>query len=110
LRIASEVSGTPGWQPVSASTVYRTLTELGYGNYKRIVKPGLIEDIKQERLDWCLDYEDWTLEQWKNIIFSDETSVQLASVRGKRRIWRKPDKVYHHYCTIIRWKGFQEFI
>lgn len=40
-RIASEVSGTPGWQLVSASTVYRTLSAEGYGVFKRTVKPGL---------------------------------------------------------------------
>ena len=44
------------------------------------------------------------------MIFSDETSVVLGGVRGKRRVWRKKDEVYYHYCTIRRWKGRKEFM
>jgi hypothetical protein len=85
-RIASEVSGTPGWQPVSASTVYRVLKEHSYGVYKRTVKLGLTKEQMQERLKWCLEHKDWTLEDWKNVIWTDETSVQLGGVRGRRRV------------------------
>jgi hypothetical protein len=91
-RIAAEVTGTPGRQPVSASTVYRVLTENGYGVFKRTVKPGLTEEMKKARLAWCLERQHWTLDDWKNVIFSDETSVVLGGVRGKRRVWRKKDE------------------
>jgi len=74
-RIACEVSNTPGWKPVSASTVYRTLTLEGYSVFKRTVKPGLTTEQMAERLKWCLDYRD---EDWRHVIFSDETSVQLS--------------------------------
>jgi len=57
-RIASEVSNTPSWKPVSASTVYRTLTLKGYGVFKRTVKPGLTIEQMAERLKWCLDHRD----------------------------------------------------
>jgi hypothetical protein len=56
-RIASEVSGTPGWQPVSPSTVYRVLKEHSYGVYKRTVKPGLTKEQMKERLKWCLEHK-----------------------------------------------------
>jgi hypothetical protein len=59
-RIAAEVTATPGWQPISASTVYRVLTADSYGVFKRTVKPGLKEADKQRRLDWCLEHR-WTL-------------------------------------------------
>jgi hypothetical protein len=109
-RIAQEVSSTPGRQPVSASTVYRVMKENGYGVFKRTVKPGLQEEDKAARLKWCLEHEHLTLKDWKNVIFSDETSVQLGGVRGKRRVWRKKGKTYHHHCTTRRWKGFSEFM
>ena len=64
----------------------------------------------KERLDWCLEYKDQTLKDWKNIIQTDETSVQLGGVRGRRRCWRKKDEAYHDYIVICRWKGFKEFI
>jgi hypothetical protein len=109
-QITDEVSYTPGWQPVSRRTVYRVLTDAGYGVFKRTIKPGLTEEMKKARLKWCLDHKDWTLEDWKNVIFSDETSVQLGGIRGRRRVWRKNNEAYHHHVTVRRWKGFSEFI
>ncbi len=109
-RIAYKVNKTPGIQPVSASTVYRVLKEHGYGVFKRIVKPGLTSDQMKERLKWCLDYKDWTLEDWKKVIWSDETSVQLGGVRGRRRVWRTKEETYHSHVVVRRWKGFSEFM
>jgi hypothetical protein len=38
------------------------------------------------------------MEDWKNVIWTDETSVQLGGVRGKRRVWRKVKEAYYkHY-------------
>ena len=85
-RIAAEVSNTPSWQPVSQTTVWRALTDAGYGVYKRTVKPGLTQEMKAARLAWCYKYQHWKLEDWKNVIFSNETSVQLRGVRRRRRI------------------------
>jgi Transposase len=53
---------------VLARTVYNVLKENGYSTYKRTMKPGLKDKDKERRLKWCLDYEDWTLEDWKNVI------------------------------------------
>jgi transposase len=66
--------------------------------------------MKEARLAWCNERKHWTLEDWKNIIFSDETSIILGGVRGKWRVWRKKDKTYHHHCVVRRWKGKKEFI
>ena len=52
----------------------------------------------------------WTLEKWKNVIWTDETSVQIGGVRGKRRVWRKPGEAFHPHVITRRWKGFSEFM
>jgi hypothetical protein len=57
-----------------------------------------------------LDHEHWTLEDWKNVIWTDETSVQLGSVRGKRRVWRRSDEAFHPHVITRRWKGFSEMM
>ena len=67
-RIATEVLGTLGWQPISPSTVYQVLKEHSYRVYKRTVKLGLTKEQMEERLKWCLEHKDWTLEDWKNVI------------------------------------------
>jgi hypothetical protein len=45
-------------------------------------KPGLTDKMKAARLKFCQDHADWTLEDWKNVIWTDETSVVLGHRRG----------------------------
>jgi hypothetical protein len=87
---------------VSGVTVWRVLCRNKYFSYKRTVKPGLKLEDKKARLKWCLDYKDWTLEDWKNMIWTDKTSIQLGSVRGKRRVWRRSDKAFYPYVITRR--------
>jgi len=74
------------------------------------MKPRLKLEDKARRLKWCLDHKDWLLEDWKNVIWTDETSVKLGGVRGARRVWRKPNEAFHLHIITRRWKGFSEFM
>jgi hypothetical protein len=107
-KIADVVSENLGKDDIiSASTVYRVLKRHGYGTYKPTVKPGLTKTMKEARLAWCLAHKDI---DWKTVVFTDETSVQLGGVRGRRRVWRKADEVFHQHVIRQRWKGFSEFM
>ncbi len=66
--------------------------------------------MRKARLRWCLLYKDWTLENWKNVIFTDETSVVLGHRRGGYRVWRKADEAYNKSVIRPRWKGYSEFM
>jgi hypothetical protein len=78
--MAYEVLKTPRVSKVSTHTVYRVLRANKFSCYKRTVKLGLTLENKAARLKWCLDYENWTLKDWKNVIWTNETSVQLRAV------------------------------
>jgi hypothetical protein len=56
--------------------------------------------MRAERLAWCLAHERWTLEDWKNVIFSDETSVILLHRRGGYCVWRSKDKAFLRSCIV----------
>ena len=71
---------------ISACIVHRVLKRYGYRLYKPTIKPGLIAENKIKRLEWCKEYKDWTLEDWKNVIWSDETSVTLGGQCRRRRV------------------------
>jgi hypothetical protein len=49
----------------------------GYKKVKYIIKSGLNVKIKKKRLAFCRKYQHWILEDWKNVIWSDETSIVL---------------------------------
>jgi transposase len=100
----------PAEKQISPSTVYRILKKEGYSQYKQTVKPGLNKAAKKKRLEWYLKHKDWTLDDWKNVIFTDETSVQLASPRGKIRVWRTANEAFNNHVIKRRYKGKQGFI
>ena len=105
MRIkANEVGG------VSAMTVWRVLRALGKRKTKSIRKSGLTEDIRKARLEWCLKYEYWTIEDWKRVIFSDETAIVLGVRRFGTRVWRTKFKVVTPRSIRPRWKGYTKFI
>jgi hypothetical protein len=95
---------------VTPRTIWKVLTQAGYHQCKLTVKPGLTKENKLARLAWCLEREHWTLTDWKNVIFTDETAVQLGGTRGRRRVWRKPEEAFHKHVIRRRWKGFSEFM
>jgi hypothetical protein len=95
---------------ISARTIWNILHSLGYGNYKPTYKPGLTKEAKAVRWAFCKKYEDWTLEHWKDVIWSDETSVTMGGQRGRIRVWRLHSEAYNYHCIKRRWKGFKEFM
>lgn len=73
-------------------------------------KPGLTKKMMADRLRFAKDHEHWTLEDWKNVIWTDETSVVLLHRRGGYRVWRTKDEAFLKSCIRERWKGYTEFM
>ena len=73
-------------------------------------KLGLNIEQRRARLAFYIRYRDWTLEDWKKVIWSDETSVVLGARRGSTRIWRKSDEAFEKLVIRNRWKGYLEFM
>jgi transposase len=95
---------------ISAATVLRILHKAGFRKTKPTRKPGLTQKMRKERLDWCLERQHWTLEDWKKVIWTDESSVVLLHRRGGYRIWRTVDEKVNKSCIRERWKGSSEFM
>lgn len=49
-------------------------------------KPFLTQDHKAKRLEWCLERKDWTLEEWRRIIWTDESTFELGGGGNRRRV------------------------
>jgi transposase len=70
---------------VCNKTFLRMLKASGYGHYKAKRRPHLNTRVAKLRLDWALARQNWTLEDWRRIIWSDECSVEIG--KGKRHKW-----------------------
>ena len=97
-------------QECSIQTVSTYLKKLKFRKTKPTRKPGLTKKMKDEYLSWYLYHQDWTLEDWKNVIWSDKTSVILCQRRGGYRIWRIAKEAYIKSAIRERWKGYSEFM
>jgi transposase len=87
-KLGTEVGG------VSSQTGWRILRAAGFRKTKPARKLGLSEDMKTKQLQFAKDHEHWTLEDWKRVIWSDETSVVCGHRRGGYRAWRQPDEKF----------------
>ena len=66
--------------------------------------------MKLKRLKFYRDHAYQKLEDWKNVIWSDKTSVILGYRRGGYRIWRTANERFVKSCIRNRWKGYSEFM
>jgi hypothetical protein len=94
---------------ISSSSALRILHRHQFSSVKPTRKPGLNKAQRKARLDFCLEHRNWTLEDWKSVIWSDETSV-ILSRRGTQRLWRRSDEAFVPSVIRNRWKGFSEFM
>jgi transposase len=85
---------------VSASTVRRRLNEKGFSAKIPVKKPLLNLRQRKARVDWAKAHKDWTAEQWRMVIFSDESKFNVISSNGSRRVWRKPSEHYSNDCVL----------
>ena len=75
---------------ISTITLRRQRSELGSVSYIAAKKPGLSADNVRKRLEWAIKYKDWTIEDWKKVIWSDECSVWIEVNPRRQWIIRPP--------------------
>ena len=68
------------------------------------------KEQRKARYQWALKYQYWTLDDWKKILFSDETSVIVGHRRGADRVWRKPSERDNKTVIQGRWAHYSEFM
>lgn len=75
---------------VSARTVRRRLNEGRLHSRRPATAPLLTREHRVMRLRFAREHVNWTIDNWKRVLFSDETRVSLNSPDGRQRVWRRP--------------------
>ncbi len=71
------------------STLWKYITKkLGFKNCRYLHKPKIKPANLNMRLAFARKYSHWTVRQWKKVLFTDESSVELWKLY-QRKIWRK---------------------
>ena len=66
--------------------------------------------MKEARYQFALRYQDWTIEDWKNVIWTDETGVILYHRRGSYKLWRLAKEKVNKSAIRPRFKKATEFM
>jgi hypothetical protein len=43
---------------------------------------------KKARLDFALAHQDWTIDDWKRVVWSDETKINHLGSDGRKWVWK----------------------
>lgn len=70
---------------VSSDTIRRTLRGSGLGALEKPKKPLLSAKNVRRRLEWCKAHADWTVDDWRRVVWSDETKINRFNSDG--RVW-----------------------
>lgn len=76
-------------EKVSTETVRRALKEEGLRARKRKKKPTLSKAHRKARLIWALEHQNWSVEDWKRVVWSDETKLNRMNSDGIKYFWGK---------------------
>ena len=75
---------------INANTVRRALKGAGLKAAPKQNKPRLLPKHIRQRLDFAERYQHWTAEDWKRVVWSDETKINRLGSDGREWVWRKP--------------------
>jgi transposase len=73
---------------VSAETVRRALRTAGMKAVTKKKRPLLKPRHIRERMDFAISHKDWTMADWKQVIWSDETKINRLGSDGKKWVWK----------------------
>ena len=85
---------------VLTKLIHRELYKAEYHGRAVIRKTLLFTINIQQRLKWCINHKGWSTDQWKQVIFSDESSFSLFLNAGRDYVWRQPSESCNPDCLL----------
>uniref|UniRef100_A0A3B3CGX4 Transposase Tc1-like domain-containing protein n=1 Tax=Oryzias melastigma TaxID=30732 RepID=A0A3B3CGX4_ORYME len=85
---------------ISERTTRRTLRQMGYSSRRSNRASLLSAKNKKLRLQFALDHQNWTIEDWKNVAWSNETQFLLQHSDGRVKICRQQHEIRDSSCLV----------
>ena len=101
----------------SLRTVQRKMNEAGCKVIKPHKRPFLTKENIKKRYDWACSHRNWSVEDWKTVVFSDETRIEIRDSCPKlvRLVDGHPMTKDHfeltvkHPASVMMWSCFSYF-
>ncbi len=85
---------------ISECTTRRTLKQMGYSSRRPHRVPLLSAKNRKQRQQFTHAHQKWTIEDWKNIAWSDESRFLLRHLDGRVRMRRKEHESMDPSCLV----------
>jgi transposase len=83
----------------SRSTVNRILIKYGLKSHYAVCKPLLNGKQRKRRVEWARDKQNWDIDKWSNVVFSDESMFRTYSHTRSEIVRRFDNERLSHICT-----------
>lgn len=86
---------------ITYSATCKLLHKMGFRSKKKVKKPFLKACHKKARLKWANFYKGWTVDDWKYVVWSDETKINIWGSDGVTYCWTRPgDPIMPHHLDL----------
>ncbi len=85
---------------ISERTTRRTLKQMSFSSRRPQRVPLLSAKNRKLRLQFAQAHQNWTIEDWKNVVWSDESRFLLRHSDGRVRIWRREHESMDPSCLV----------
>lgn len=83
---------------VSDQTIRNRLHEDQQRSRMRAVRLKLTRAHRAARLRFAREHLEWTMDNWRTVLFTDESKVKFFSDDRRVRVWRKPGERFEDPC------------
>ncbi|OXA56016.1 Transposable element Tc1 transposase [Folsomia candida] len=87
-KIVEEIQSQHGVS-ISNQTVRNRIKEQGYKGAVARKKPFISKRNQLKRLQWAKDHAAWTTDDWKRVLWTDESKFNMFGTDGVTTVWRK---------------------
>lgn len=86
--------------PVSLTTVKRRLAKAGLQGRIAARKPLLRPQNRQKRLKWAKEHQNWNIDMWKTVLWTDESKFQIFGSNRRVYVRRRRGERMREDCVV----------
>jgi len=90
---------------ISDTTIRVILDEVGITHWRAKKRPFLTQEVAKKRYDWCIARKDWTINDFRNIIWSDECSAERGAGKSQEWVFCQPAQKWQKEMVSTHKKG-----
>ncbi len=73
-------------------TVRKFMSEIRYRKWRNLKRPHIKPEHAAKRLQWALDYQHFTPYDWRQVVWSDECTIERGKGVRQRWVFRRPSE------------------